>query len=111
MLDSPASGARIRRWLRRGALALVALAILLACVGAAYQGIGTWSDARRFPQRGRTVQAGPIKMNIDCTGSGGPTVILEQGAGVPSLGWMKVQPQIAQFTRACSYDRAGYGWS
>jgi len=24
---------------------------------------------------------------------------------------MKIQPQIAQFTRVCSYDRAGYGWS
>ena len=24
---------------------------------------------------------------------------------------MKIQPQIARFTRVCSYDRAGYGWS
>jgi pimeloyl-ACP methyl ester carboxylesterase len=111
MLDFPPSGARILRWLRRGALAVVGLAILLACVGAAYQVIGTWRDARRFPQRGRTVQAGSIKMNIDCTGSGAPTVILEQGGGMPSLGWMKIQPQIARFTRVCSYDRAGYGWS
>jgi pimeloyl-ACP methyl ester carboxylesterase len=57
------------------------------------------------------VQAGLLKMNIDCAGSGSPTVILEQGGGMPALGWMKVQPQIAQFTRVCSYDRAGYGWS
>jgi pimeloyl-ACP methyl ester carboxylesterase len=38
-------------------------------------------------------------------------VILEQGAGMPAVGWMKIQPQIARFTRVCSYDRAGYGWS
>jgi len=87
------------------------LAILFACIGAAYQVIGTWRDARQFPQRGRTVQAGPIKMNIDCAGSGSPTVILEQGGGMPALGWLKIQPHIAQFTRVCSYDRAGYGWS
>ena len=27
------------------------------------------------------------------------------------LDWYKVQPQVAKFTRVCSYDRAGYGWS
>lgn len=50
-------------------------------------------------------------MNLDCSGTGSPTVILEQGAGMPALGWMKIQPQIARFTHVCSYDRAGYGWS
>jgi len=68
-------------------------------------------DSRRFPQQGKTLQAGRLKLNMDCTGSDSPTVILEQGAGMPALGWMKVQPQVAQFTRVCSYDRAGYGWS
>jgi len=92
-------------------LAIVGLVILFACFGGAYQAIGIWRDARRFPQRGRTVQAGLIRMNIDCAGVGSPTVILEQGGGMPAIGWMKIQPQIAQFTRVCSYDRAGYGWS
>ena len=55
------------------------------------------------------MQAGSIKMNIDCTGSGWPTVILEQGAGVPAIGWRKVQPGIAEFTRVVP-SRAGYGW-
>jgi|SRR5665213_1318099 len=99
------------RWLRRGSILIGGLAILLASLGATYQLVGTWLDTRRFPQQGRSVQAGPIKMNIDCTGSGWPTVILEQGAGAPAIGWRKVQPEIAEFTRVCSYDRAGYGWS
>jgi pimeloyl-ACP methyl ester carboxylesterase len=111
MLDLPAPGVRILRRLRGGALALVGLTLLIASAGSAYQLIGNWRDARRFSQRGRFVQAGPIKMNMDCTGSGSPTVILEQGGGMPAIGWMKIQPQIAQFTRVCSYDRAGYGWS
>jgi pimeloyl-ACP methyl ester carboxylesterase len=30
---------------------------------------------------------------------------------VPGVGWFKVQPEVAKFTRVCSYDRAGYGLS
>jgi pimeloyl-ACP methyl ester carboxylesterase len=70
-------------------------------------------DARRFPRRGRRVLAGTITLNIDCAGEAGlgPTVILESAGGVPARGWAKVQPEVAKFTRVCSYDRAGYGWS
>jgi pimeloyl-ACP methyl ester carboxylesterase len=50
-------------------------------------------------------------MNIDCSGQGRPTVILESGSGGPSVDWLMVQPQVAKFSRVCSYDRAGYGWS
>ena len=38
-------------------------------------------------------------------------MILEAGAGNPALGWYLVQKEVAGFTRVCSYDRAGYGWS
>jgi pimeloyl-ACP methyl ester carboxylesterase len=95
-------------------VALIALILLLASAGAIYQAIGNWNDARRFPHKGRLVQAGPIKLNIDCSGEGGagkPTVILESAGAVPARGWAKVQPEVAKFTRVCSYDRAGYGWS
>ena len=84
---------------------------MLACAGAVYQIVGTWHDARRFPQRGRSVQAGAVKLNLDCSGHGSPTVILDSGMSVPAVGWMKVQPEAARFARVCSYDRAGYGWS
>jgi pimeloyl-ACP methyl ester carboxylesterase len=57
------------------------------------------------------VQVGRSKLNLDCTGQGHPTVILDSGMSVPALGWIKVQPGVAAFTRVCSYDRAGYGWS
>jgi pimeloyl-ACP methyl ester carboxylesterase len=104
----------IRR-LGRAFLALVGLAVALSLAGAVYQIAGTWGDARRYPQRGRSVQAGPVKLNLDCSGQRSdprtPAVILESGMGVPALGWLKVQPEIARFARVCSYDRAGYGWS
>ena len=40
-----------------------------------------------------------------------PSVVFESGLGGTSLDWARVQPEVARFTRACSYDRAGYGWS
>jgi pimeloyl-ACP methyl ester carboxylesterase len=98
-------------WLRKSALMVVALTILLALAGAAYQILGNLRDSHRFPQRGRSVQVGKLKLNINCSGHSGPTVILDSGMGVPSVGWALVQPEVAKFARVCSYDRAGYGWS
>jgi pimeloyl-ACP methyl ester carboxylesterase len=90
---------------------LVATMILLALAGAAYEILGNLRDPGRFPQRGRSVQAGKLSLNIDCSGHGGPTVILDSGMAVPGVGWAMVQPAVAKFARVCSYDRAGYGWS
>lgn len=60
---------------------------------------------------GRMVDVGGYKMHIDCSGEGGPVVILESGLGDTYLSWRKVQPQIEKFVRVCSYDRAGLGYS
>jgi pimeloyl-ACP methyl ester carboxylesterase len=37
--------------------------------------------------------------------------VLEAGIAASSVGWAKVQPEIASFARVCSYDRAGLAWS
>jgi pimeloyl-ACP methyl ester carboxylesterase len=50
-------------------------------------------------------------MHIHITGEGTPTVVFESGMGASCLSWTLVQPQVAQFTRAVSYDRVGHGWS
>lgn len=57
------------------------------------------------------MEAAGIAFNLDCTGSGGPTVVMDSGLGVPAMGWLLVQQDVQKFTRVCSYDRAGYGWS
>ena len=101
----------LSRWLHRTALSLVILIAVLGCAGAIYQIVGDWRDARRFPQRGRSVRAGHLKLNLNCIGSRPPTVILDSGLGISSIGWVKIQPEIARYARVCSYDRAGYGWS
>ena len=106
---------KIKLILKRVVLVLVALILLVLLSGVLYQQIGSWQDRRRFPQQGKSVALGPdfpnVSLNMDCTGSGSPTVILESGLGVPATGWFEVQPEIAKLTRVCSYDRAGYGWS
>jgi pimeloyl-ACP methyl ester carboxylesterase len=102
---------RMKRIVRSSLAALGLVVVSIAITGALYARIGRWRDVRRFLQRGRFVQAGPIRMNIDCTGQGSPTVILESGSGGPSIDWLMVQPEVAKFSRVCSYDRAGYGWS
>jgi len=99
------------RWPARIIGALFTVAIALSAIGVTYQSIGYWRDSRRFPQRGRSFRVGAIKLNLNCTGKGDPTVVLDSGMGGSSLDWLRVQPEIAKFTRVCSYDRAGYGWS
>jgi pimeloyl-ACP methyl ester carboxylesterase len=98
-------------WFRKSALALLASVAVLSLLGAAYQIAGKWWDRNRFPPRGRSVQTGLLRLNINCSGEGSPTIILDSGMGVPAIGWLLVQPGVAGFSRVCSYDRAGYGWS
>jgi pimeloyl-ACP methyl ester carboxylesterase len=66
-----------------------------------------------FEQRGRMV---PLpkgnRISLYCTGAGKPTVVLETGFGGGAyVAWHKLQPRLAQYSRVCSYDRAGYGFS
>lgn len=51
------------------------------------------------------------RLNIYCRGLGSPTVVFDAGLGDSSSSWGLVQPAIAAGTRACSYDRAGLGFS
>jgi pimeloyl-ACP methyl ester carboxylesterase len=103
---------RILKWVTFCGLVLT---LLLVLAGFTYNAIAQHADALRFPQQGKSVQLGHefnnLTMNLDCSGQGSPTVILESGAGVPALGWKYVQTKAAQFAHVCSYDRAGYGWS
>ena len=87
------------------------LFLLALIAGVTYEQTGRRRDRQRLPQVGQSVDIGGRSLNIYCTGQGDPAVILDSGAGTPGYSWMTVQPRIAQFTRVCWYDRAGYGWS
>jgi len=61
--------------------------------------------------RGKLVDLGGHKLHVNCTGKGSPTVVVENGLGDISANWSLVQSRVSAFTRICTYDRAGYGFS
>jgi pimeloyl-ACP methyl ester carboxylesterase len=90
----------------------VTVSIALALVaGILYEQIGRRRDRARFPQIGRSVDIGGRSLNVFCSGAGAPPVIFESGGPGPGLEWAAFQPEVAKFTLACWYDRAGEGWS
>jgi pimeloyl-ACP methyl ester carboxylesterase len=64
-----------------------------------------------YAHPGQLVDVGGFRLNLYCMGSGSPTVVFDSGWGDWAPAWSKVQPEIAKWTRACSYDRAGTGFS
>lgn len=57
---------------------------------------------------------GGRRLHVACAGmnvEGGPTVLLEAGAGHDGSTWDRVRPEVAKFARVCAYDRAGLGRS
>jgi pimeloyl-ACP methyl ester carboxylesterase len=98
-------------WTKRVLIGLSSLLIVAAIAGATYQWVATRRDLAATPPPGRLVDVGGHRLHIWCTGSGTPSVILETGLGGSSADWGFVQPEVAGFTRVCSYDRAGMGYS
>lgn len=83
----------------------------LLLLGFVYQQWAEHYDARRFPPPGRLVSVGDHRLHLWCAGRGSPTALLLSGDGTPSVTMYAAQSKIAKFTTACSYDRAGLGWS
>jgi pimeloyl-ACP methyl ester carboxylesterase len=99
---------RARYWATAIAVASLALAApaqqpLPALADRSLVPYASAKDAVRLPD-GR-------QLNLVCMGQGSPTVILTAGAGDWSLTWSRVQPAVARTTRACAWDRPGFGFS
>ena len=60
---------------------------------------------------GALIDVGGYRLHIVCEGYGTPTVVMDAGLGGNALEWRDVQNEVRKFTRVCTYDRAGYGWS
>ncbi len=98
------------RWLAGLLLVLMSAPI----VGSIYQIEASKRDASTFSAPGELVDVGGFRLHIYCTGQrvdGSPTVVFEGGLGAASIMWNTVQQGVSAHTRACSYDRGGYGWS
>ncbi|MGA8026675.1 MAG: alpha/beta hydrolase [Bryobacteraceae bacterium] len=61
------------------------------------------------PVLGKLVDVRGHRVHIYCTGTGNPTVIVAGGGF--SFDWGLVQPEVAKFTRVCTYDPPGAAWS
>jgi pimeloyl-ACP methyl ester carboxylesterase len=81
--------------------------LAIACAAEAQQNRPTGAPP------GSLIDVDGRSLHIHCVGSatGGPTVVLEAGAGDYSNRWAAVQDLLAPRIRSCAYDRAGFGWS
>src|ERR1700744_2295844 len=58
---------------------------------------------------GTLVDVGGYRVHLYCLGQGSPTVMIIGAAF--SFDWGLVQPEVAKFTRVCSFDPSGTAWS
>lgn len=101
-------GAGSRRWL--AALAGLASAVLAGCGSAGAGALVAATGPYEHPGKLARLPDGR-RINLNCRGSGSPTVLLESGYAAGASAWAKVQPRLSAITRVCAYDRAGYGFS
>ena len=59
----------------------------------------------------KQVNIGTHALHIHCVGEESPTVVIDTGITETYESWEPVMALIAQDTRICAYDRAGYGQS
>jgi pimeloyl-ACP methyl ester carboxylesterase len=89
----------------------IAVVAALVAAGAIYQALGAAADRRRYPPPGCLIDIGGRSLHLVDSGGSGPAVIFESGISATCLSWARVREQVQGFARACSYDRAGLGWS
>ena len=99
-----------RRLCLLGLSGVVSLA-LLAIAGGVWQAVATRNFERQHPPPGRLVEVGGHRLHLRVRGEGSPTVVIEAGLAGASYHYEQVADGIAAFTRVCTYDRAGSGWS
>ena len=93
---------------------LLFLAVLISTVAVSGQQVASGGSSPvdiLYAQPGKLVDVNGFRLNLYCMGSGSPTVVFDSGWEDWAPAWSKVQPEVAKWTRACSYDRAGAGFS
>jgi pimeloyl-ACP methyl ester carboxylesterase len=93
-------------------LAPLALCLLASARTAAAANGSVLVDDPAYTHAQQLVEVEPgRRLNLYCTGRGSPAVIFDSGVTTETVAWALVQPEVAKHTRACSYDRAGTGYS
>lgn len=94
-------------------LIITALLCLIA-IGMTIEWLMEQRDRRRFPAPGKLIRVENRNIHLLCSGErskGRPITLLEAGMASWSFYWRMVQPELSKFSRVCSYDRFGLGWS
>ena len=95
------------RWLLYPVVGLLAVGSL----GGMYESVALARDDHRYAMPGTLYDVGGHRLHLNCTGAGGPTVVLGNGLGETSPLWSRIAAGVGATTRVCAYDRAGQGWS
>jgi pimeloyl-ACP methyl ester carboxylesterase len=99
-------------WITYISLGIFTLILFATTIGAVYEMLGRTRAMKEFPPPGKLVNIGGRNIQLDCRGTGSPTVVFESGLDLAgSLSWSAVHDEIAKTTRACAYSRAGIMWS
>jgi pimeloyl-ACP methyl ester carboxylesterase len=83
--------------------------LLLLCISCLTTSNNSQAKDKSYP--GKLINVGTHRLHINCVGTGTPSVIIDSGIGGFSLEWFKIQNNLANDVRVCTYDSAGYGWS
>jgi pimeloyl-ACP methyl ester carboxylesterase len=95
------------RWL----VSPVIATLLGFAIGGGIASVSAGTASSALTATGRMIDVGGHRLYIECTGSGGPAVILQAGLGASSSSWATIAPAVAATTTVCTYDRAGHGRS
>ena len=89
----------------------VVASLAVGSVGGMYETAVRAHDQHAYPAPGTLYDVGGHRLHLNCSGTGSPTVVLENGLGATSLTWTRITAEVSRTTRVCAYDRAGQGWS
>jgi pimeloyl-ACP methyl ester carboxylesterase len=102
----------MRKWLTVLGASVLALLILASILAAITEHHARARTLAQYPPQGKLVDIGGRRIQLDCRGTGTPVVVFEAGRDLRgSLSWYLVHDDVAAFTRACAYSRAGILWS
>ena len=100
---------RLRRWLRRVALACAVLLAVLTTASLAYN---AFTAGRAAPPRGlRYVQAADVRTRYQTWGTTGSPIVLVHGAFEQVDTWARLAPLLARDHRVYALDLTGDGYS
>jgi pimeloyl-ACP methyl ester carboxylesterase len=95
------------RWLLYPTIGLLAV----SAVAGGLETVVASRASNAYPMPGALHDVSGHRLHLSCSGTGSPTVVLQNGLAETSVLWSGVAAEVSRTTRVCAYDRAGQGWS